>query len=153
MKVFLGGTCNNSLWRQELIPLLRIDYFNPVVEDWTPECMAEERKQRGLCDVCLYVITPRMMGLYSIAEAVDDSNKRPEKTIICVLRSDYGDTKFDSLVFLPEQLRSLDQVCAMVTANGGKAFESLMEVTNYLNMSGERLQPQLREETKKDDGK
>lgn len=30
-KVFLGGTCNGSIWREKLIPLLKIDYFNPVV--------------------------------------------------------------------------------------------------------------------------
>ena len=46
-KVFLGGTCNESTWRNELIPLLKIDYFNPVVEDWTPECQAEEERQKN----------------------------------------------------------------------------------------------------------
>ena len=39
-KVFLGGTCNNSTWRDELIPQLKIDYFNPVVE--TKRYMAKE---------------------------------------------------------------------------------------------------------------
>lgn len=36
MKVFLGGTCNNSIWRDVLIPLLTdngINYFNPVVDE------------------------------------------------------------------------------------------------------------------------
>jgi len=33
-RVFLGGTCNNSKWRDVLIPRLKIDYFNPVVDDW-----------------------------------------------------------------------------------------------------------------------
>ncbi len=37
-KVFLGGTCNESTWRDRVIKDLKIDYFNPVVEDWTPEC-------------------------------------------------------------------------------------------------------------------
>ena len=45
-KVFLGGTCNGSTWRDELIPMLNIDYFNPVVENWTSECQKEELKQR-----------------------------------------------------------------------------------------------------------
>lgn len=52
-KVFLGGTCNNSTWRNELIPLLNIDYFNPVVEDWTPECQAEEERQKN--EECQYI--------------------------------------------------------------------------------------------------
>ena len=41
--------------------------------------MEEEIKQRAECDFCLYVITPKMTGVYSIAEVVDDSNKRPEQ--------------------------------------------------------------------------
>ena len=27
-KVFLGGTCNGSTWREELIPMLKVPYFN-----------------------------------------------------------------------------------------------------------------------------
>ncbi|GAI10708.1 unnamed protein product [marine sediment metagenome] len=64
MKVFLGGTCNESTWRDRLISLLKIDYFNPVVEDWTEECMAEEIRQRESCDYVLYVLTPLMTGSY-----------------------------------------------------------------------------------------
>ena len=107
-KAFLGGTCNESLWREELIPQLKINYFNPVVKDWTPECMEEEIKQRQECDFCLYVITPKMTGVYSIAEAVDDSNKRPEKTVFCFLSKD-EDRNFDL-----GQIKSLTQVGKMV---------------------------------------
>jgi len=32
-KIFLGGTCNNSTWREQLIPMLQINYFNPVVDN------------------------------------------------------------------------------------------------------------------------
>ena len=142
-KVFLGGTCNESTWRDKLIKLLEIDYFNPVVDDWTEECYREELRQREICDYCLYVITPRMTGVYSIAEVVDDSNKRPEKTIFCILEydlSDYkmkieGDKKVRRYVetFKPEQLKSLDKVGVMVEKNGGKYFRSLSEVAEFLN--------------------
>lgn len=79
MKVFLGGTCNNSIWRDVLIPLLTdngINYFNPVVDDWTEDCYKEELRQRKLCDFCLYVITSDMTGVYSVAEVIDDSMRR-----------------------------------------------------------------------------
>ena len=131
MKVFLGGTCNESTWRDELIEKLEIDYFNPVVDDWTPECMAEEIKQRETCDFCLYVLTPKMTGVYSIAEVVDDSNKRPEKTVFCFLEED-GDNEFDEF-----QLKSMKQVAKMVEENGGKAFISLKSVATYLNTKSE----------------
>jgi hypothetical protein len=100
MKVFLGGTCNESKWRDELIKKLEIEYFNPVVDDWTPECMAEEIKQRKICDYVLYTITPKMTGAYGIAEAVDDSNKQPFKTLFCVLKSVVFIYKYLSLISL-----------------------------------------------------
>jgi len=125
MKVFLGGTCNNSKWRDELITMLAIDYFNPVVDDWTPECQDEELHQREICDWCLYVITPKMKGVYSIAEAVDDSNKR--KVIFVYLKEDAG------LVFDEAQLKSLDMVSKLIYKNKGVILESLEEVATFLN--------------------
>ncbi len=127
MKVFLGGTCNESTWREGLIKALKIGYFNPVVDDWTPDCMAEEIKQREECDFCLYVITPKMTGVYSIAEVVDDSNKRPMKTIFCVLPTD------ENLSFTDGQMKSLNQVGKMVKANGGNWFGDLLTVAEFLN--------------------
>ena len=49
VKVFLGGTCASSTWREELQSKLdqeRIETFNPVVPNWTPECQAEEDLHR-----------------------------------------------------------------------------------------------------------
>ena len=131
-KVFLGGTCNESTWRDGLIEILEIDYFNPVVDDWTEECYQEELRQRELCDYCLYVITPRMKGVYSIAEVVDDSNKRPEKTIFCIVTADFSDTG-NIIMFDEQQLKSLDKVGVMVRNNGGKYFRTLREVAKFLN--------------------
>ena len=126
-RVFLGGTCNESTWRAELIQLLTINYFNPVVEDWTSECMEEELKQRKLCDSCLYCITPEVTGIYSIAEVVDDSNKRPCNTILGLLR------EANELVFNKEQWISLKALAAMVERNGSKVFYSLKDVATCLN--------------------
>lgn len=121
-KVFLGGTVNGSTWREHLMPLLKVDYFNPVVEDWTPECMAEEVHQRAISDYCLYVLTPKMKGVYAIAEVVDDSNKRPQKTILCVLNDDDGDR------FEAHLEKSIVQVQKMVGENGALICQSLEEI-------------------------
>ena len=95
MRVFLGGTCANTTWRNELIPLLEkmgIDYFNPVVDDWTEDCQAiEDDEKSKKCNVHLYVITHEMMGVYSIAEAIDsahmirDTDSIVDKCVFCVL--------------------------------------------------------------------
>lgn len=123
MKVFLGGTWNESTWRQELIPLLTIDYFNPIVENWTPECQAEEIRQRQMCDFVIYTITKEMTGVYSIAEVVDDSNKRPNKTILCILEDG----------FTASQAKSLKAVANMVKQNGGQVFYSLRDIAKYIH--------------------
>jgi len=127
MKVFLGGTCNESQWRNELISMLKIDYFNPVVKDWTPECMQEEIKQRKLCDYVLYVITPKMTGVYSIAEVIDDSNKKPDKTLFCFLVYDGG------FEFTEGQIKSMKAVTDMVIRNGGQVFDNIKQVAEFLN--------------------
>lgn len=126
-RVFLGGTCNESTWRDDLIPMLDIEYFNPVVKDWNEKAQKEEIKERETCDYCLYVITPKMTGVYSIAEVADDSNKRPKKTIFCFLEKD-GDKEFEKF-----QIKSMNQVSAMIVKNGGQAFNSLKEIADFVN--------------------
>jgi len=122
MRVFLGGTCNESAWRNKMIIYLEesgLDYFNPVVDDWTEDCQANELKERECCDICLYTLTPKMTGTYSIAEVVDDSNKRPEKTVLVILRED------DSERFDEGPWRSLMAVEKLVESNGAQVFDDL----------------------------
>ena len=91
-KIFLGGTCAETTWRDELIPLLdkeSINYFNPVVKDWTPECQAiEEEEKNRKCNIHLYVITKEMKGTYSIAEIIHSAH----------LANMYG-TSVDKVIF------------------------------------------------------
>lgn len=127
-KVFLGGTCNGSTWRNVLIPLLEIEYFNPVVEDWTPKCQAEEERQKNEeCDYQLYVITPKMTGVFSIAEVIESAITRNDKTIFCVISKD------ENFEFSEEQIKSLNAVGNMVEKYKGTWCKSLDEVANYLN--------------------
>lgn len=129
-RVFLGGTCNESTWRACIIPLLAIEYFDPVVEDWTEECLAREIEERQNCDFCLYTITPKMIGVYTIAEVVDDSNKRPSKTILVTLQN-----SIDGLEFSTTQWKHLGRVAEMVKSNGGQVFDNLEDAAQYMNLS------------------
>lgn len=130
IKVFLGGTCNGSTWRDTLIPQLKIEFFNPVVADWTEAAQAKELLERESADFVLYTLTPKMKGVYSVAEVVDDSNKRPEKTILCILTQD------DNVSFDTTSLKSLIAVKYMVLRNGGIVLDSLTLVADFLNSKG-----------------
>lgn len=129
-KVFLGGTCNESTWRDELIPKLEkinFDYFNPVVEDWTPECQdIEIYEKANNCNIHLYVITNKMKGVFSIAEAIESVFNKDKKTIFCVLDGFDGD-------FPDYQVKSLEAVGRMVERNGGKYVSSLDKIIEILN--------------------
>lgn len=163
MTVFLGGTCGGSEWRDiflndEISKKLGIEYFDPVVKDWNEEAQKKEIFERENSDFCLYVITPLMTGVYSIAEVIDDSNKRPEKTLFCFIDTDIT---YNNIEFSPEviedmedvlkikvdtenlkttthtfnefQIKSLKQVGNMVKKNGGQYFEHINDVFKFLN--------------------
>jgi hypothetical protein len=112
-KIFLGGTCNNSTWRDKLIPILQAEYFNPVVKDWTPECQEEEYKQKEeICRIHFYCITKEMTGVFSIAEVVDSVNNEEKLTYLQVMPDGFDD----------KQLKSLRAVVDLVRKRGGIAY-------------------------------
>ena|SRR5436309_6949334 len=84
-------------------------------------------RQKESCDFVLYVITKEMKGVYSIAEVVDDSNKRPQKTIFCCLIKE-EDEGFDKA-----QIKSLQATTNLVKNNGAKVCTTLEGVVEYLN--------------------
>jgi hypothetical protein len=124
--VFLGGTTNSG-WRDLLIPKLEIPYFNPIVKDWTPECKVIELQKRKDAAFVLYVISPTMTGVYSIAEVIDDSNKRPNTTVFSFMQKDEGKS------FNASQVRSMKAVGEMILRNGGKWLDTMDEVVTFLN--------------------
>lgn len=129
MKVFLGGTCNGSHWRNDLIKLLEpdIDYFNPVVPSWSEDARLNEEKEKLICDYNLFVFTPKMSGLYSIAEVSILAVKQPEKTLFCILEQD-GNT---SLSIMTKQ--NMEAIKNLLIQHDVICFSSLHEVAEFLN--------------------
>lgn len=127
MKVFLGGTCSGYNWRKDLILMLKCDYYNPIVKNWQEADRLREVHERETCDYVLYVITSGLRGVYSIAEVIDDSNKRPEKTILCVLYDGF-DNK------MSHSLRAVEK---LAISNGVTVCRSLKSVAEFLNGSVE----------------
>jgi len=125
-KVFLGGTCANSTWREELIPLLIINYFNPVVEDWNESCQVEEEQQKEHnCDIHLYVITSEMIGVFSIAEVIESVMTKEKFTFLHIFPEGFS----------KEQLKSLEAVGNMVNKYNGVAYfsDDIKVTSNLLN--------------------
>ena len=124
-KWFLGGTCAETTWRDELMPLLdqkEIDYFNPVVDNWTPECIEIEEHQKNVeCNVHMYCITPDMQGVYSIAEIVHSAHlanmygTSVDKIIFVVLKDDrWEKSQIKSLTATMELVKKIARENAVV---------------------------------------
>lgn len=132
--VGLFGTCENTNWREEFIKLLNddIETFNPVANNWNEEAKRNEEYHKKNDDYILFVITPNMAGVYSIAEAVDMSNKRPDRVLFLYTKVDYnidkGVTKFTD-----KQINSLEEVKKLIKNNGSKVFDSLEEASQFIN--------------------
>lgn len=125
-KVFLGGTCNESTWREEIIKKLETNFFNPVVDDWTPDCQKEEYRQKNEeCNIHLYVITKEMTGVFSIAEVIDSVHTKGITTVFHVVPEGFSDG----------QLRSLTAVGDLIIMRGGYAHidNDLQKTINKLN--------------------
>jgi len=112
-KVFLGGTCAETTWRDELIKVIDVDWFNPVVEDWTPDCIkVENHEKTSLCNIHLYVLTKEMMGVYSVAEVVESVMTKDKVTIFHVMPEGFDTAEFKSLL----------AVVDLVKIHGGIAY-------------------------------
>src|SRR5690349_4186054 len=131
--VFLGGTCSGSEWRKELISKLEsgVTYFNPEkpIGAWTPEDEKIENMYKKTCKYMLFVITPKMVGFYSIAEVVDSSHRKPGRTIFCALDTD------DEKHFSDEQKKSLRATERLLLCSKTIVKRSLDEVADFLNHS------------------
>jgi len=81
-KVFLGGACGTTTWRQEqAMPLLdtyQISYYNPQQEDWTPNMIEEERRAKEDAEVLLFIIGNDTRGLASLVEIAENVGRGRE---------------------------------------------------------------------------
>ena len=120
---------NESKWRQRLIPLLTIPHFDPEVFDWSVSDVSIERDAKAVAGALLYVITPRQVGRYTVAElmtAVYRENTRP--VVLAFLEE-------PDMEFQEHEKKSDKAVCELIQAAGANAtiLSSLKEIADYLN--------------------
>lgn len=87
--LFLGGSCNPTTWRQDIaMPFLErhnAEYFNPQVEDWSPECVEIERKAKKNAEAYLFMIDGQTRGIASMLEVVALSHVHRDKSMHVVV--------------------------------------------------------------------
>lgn len=100
-KIFLGGTCAETTWRELVIPFLVFDYYNPQKEKWTEaQYQIEEYEKDVACDIHYYVLTSEMKGIYSIAEIMDSVHQSDKLTIVQIVPTGFNKGMMNSLTAL-----------------------------------------------------
>lgn len=130
IKVFLGGTCNGSKWRENFVSTDKIEYFH---YDETLPSPSQEVDQHQLllnksrpCHILLHVLTPMSIDPLNIAVLISDSIKQPKKTILIIVKED-RDYCFDVQAWM-----MLETIKEMVVSNGAKCLDSFKEAIEYI---------------------
>lgn len=132
--VFLGGTLDSE-WRAKFLKLLeekesKIKCYNPVVEKWTYESIVLENLVKQNAKYHVYVLTPNMMGVYSIAEMVDSAHENGVETYICIKHEDEKDG--ESVYWHPKMINSINAISNLLIRHGAHKASNLEELVNKL---------------------
>jgi hypothetical protein len=73
-----------------------------------------------------------MEGIYSIAEAVEESNKRPEGTVFVILDKVVNNKEIRT--FTEHMKHSLQVTGELIERNGGQFFNSIEELIDYIKL-------------------
>ena len=147
-KIFLGGTCpdwNGKQWRDEVQEILDekgISYFNPIVKDWTPECREiDEHEKSEKCDCELYILTPSMKGVFSIAEIINAAYEVSVGGYGCLLfgilgnKDDWGDSMWKSLEATVDLVKNISGGSKKIVA---EFLENPKDILNNIKTNGKR---------------
>ena len=129
LTIFLGGSCGSSTWRNKLIPMLNdnIDAFNPIVEDWTPECQEIEDYHKANDDINLFVITPETKSTYSLFEIGVEATKNSKRTVVCFLDNENG-AEYDN-----HEKKSIKKIAQDLKSMGVEVYDNLEDLAFDLN--------------------
>lgn len=133
--IFLGGTCGNNNWRDELIDHLvgqgvpATELFNPVVPEWNEDAQRreDEAKRNATCTL-FYLGDPMQddnhVSYYSLLEATMGLYDQPYKTAVV----------FDTRGMPDHAAKATRKACADLKARFDRApiFDSLVEAEDWI---------------------
>jgi hypothetical protein len=132
-EVFLGGTCAGPDYRSQLIPLLTVPYFNPVVADWKPEDAAREDRAKEEASANVFVITPAAIGMYSVAELTELAIESEKPLFVMFM-------EVEGFTWNEHQLKSNAQIKKLLSKYNALIFEDLPQLAAAVNWTASRAQ-------------
>jgi hypothetical protein len=138
----LFGTCGTSTWRADFIrqySKLGINYFNPQVENWSPELADIEAQHLKRDEIILFPVTSETYGTGSLAEtgfsilqAVQSNSTR---FVIVMIVPDLDEALKADQTAYKESLRARTLVSAHLAANPMPNVFVVSDFHQMLNLS------------------
>jgi hypothetical protein len=136
--VGLFGTCGNSTWRKPFIErfqALGVNYFNPQVDNWTPECADIEAQHLKRDSIILFPVTGETYGTGSLAETgfsiIQAITSTPSRWVIVMIDMEMDEALKADEVAYKESMRARKLVTAHLKEN---QFPNVFVVSNFEEM-------------------
>lgn len=124
--IFLGGTIAGPDYRELLIPLLKVPYFNPVVYNWTEADAVRENIAKQAAAINVFVITPAAIGMYSVAEMTELAITSDKPLYVMFM-------EVEGYSWNEHQVKSNTQIKKLLSKYNVLLFEDLPLLANALN--------------------
>ena len=133
--VFLGGTIGGRNWREEFLELVKekkskIRCFNPIVSEWTKECIELENFVKHHAIYHIYVLSPAMRGCYTIAEMVNSAHESDKKTYVYIMDEDNVDG--EPITWDARMKNSVTAVRNMLIEHGAVIADSISDMVDKI---------------------
>lgn len=125
-RVFIAGRGDYGNWRSDIKRLLgeAVDTIESAGRGMINAQRDAFEKEHA--DSIVFVITPSALSTFDLANAVNESNKRPEKTIVCFLSAG------SEWMHDPRRYAELAEIRAILEANGATCVNSLTEIAEKI---------------------
>ncbi|MGH1366612.1 MAG: hypothetical protein ACRBF0_23835 [Calditrichia bacterium] len=124
--VFVAGRGDYGNWRSTIKRLLT---DNVVIAESSGRGLVNAQHdafEKEHADAIVFVITPSALSTFDLANAVNESNKRPEKTIVCFLSAG------NEWMHDPRRYAELSEIRAILESNGARCLNSLSELADII---------------------
>jgi len=144
----LFGTCGGSKWRDQFMAAYDargISYFNPQVDNWTPEMADIEARHLVEDDIILFPVTGETAGTGSLAEIgfslFQAAKAGTNRYFVFMVDAECDPTKVTDPMLAKESRRARTLVRAHLRKNTHPSvfvcdtFEEMLDISLFLHMS------------------
>eukprot|EP00466_Bigelowiella_natans_P008501 jgi/Bigna1/75509/fgenesh1_pg.35_\ len=137
-QVFLGGSCNPTTWRKDVvIPMLteaNISFYNPQVDEWSADLIEVEAKAKAGARILFFVIDKKTRATSSVLESVEYICSG--RVVVLVIEMIPEGSKIDEKQIVGRELKDLNRGRAylknVADRHGVPVFETPREGVEHI---------------------